>query len=85
MRKALLVAVVLFLLIMVGCSVERYQVFTLHEGSEFRSEQESHGSGSDEAGAGHEKHLEVKRKVLVDTKTGKVYYFLENGGELRSK
>lgn len=87
METRLSVLWILSVLLISGCA-SRYQVYTLVEGSqaEQRSDNNSHHEQSEEKNevSTKEDSIQIKRDVLVDTKTGTLYYFDSLEGSLRT-
>jgi hypothetical protein len=76
-RTAILTVVsVLVSVFLAGCSEPRYQVFTLHK--EVVDENRDRQDGKTGT------YTDTTRNVLVDRQTGKMYYFIENGGPLHA-
>ena len=87
MRHFVIIGLSLCLMLLFGCR-SRYQTFTLaegtaHQGDSIRSRYPDSSKVTAED-INKDDLLEIKRRVLVDTKTGKLYYFEELEGPLKA-
>ena len=88
MRYTSIINLLLSLAFVSGCA-SRYQAFTLVEGSVDETTSSSSAVSSDlnhheHIGENAEGQLLLKRRILVDRKTGELYYFDGLNGSLRS-
>lgn len=88
MRYISFICLLLSLALVSGCA-SRYETFTLVEGSVDEATSSSSVSSSDpnlheQFGENAEDRLQLKRQILVDRKTGKLYYFDGLNGPLKS-
>ena len=88
MRYISVVPLVLCVAFISGCAC-RYKAFTLVEGSGDETTSSSSTTSSDPnlhelVGESSDSKLKIKRQVLVDRRTGKLYYFDDLNGPLKS-
>ena len=88
MRYSSLISLVLSIAFVSGCA-SRYKAFTLVEGSGDETASKSSTTSSDPnfhelVEANDENKLQIKRQVLVDQRTGKLYYFDGLSGPLKT-
>ena len=88
MRYISVVPLVLCIAFISGCA-SRYKAFTLVEGSGDETTSQSTATSLDPNShelveENREDKLQIKRQVLVDRRTGKLYYFDDLNGPLKS-
>ena len=88
MRYNSLISLVLSIAFVTGCA-SRYKAFTLVEGSGDETTSSSSTTSSDPklhelVQENTDSELQIKRQVLVDRKTGKIYYFDGLSGPLKT-
>ena len=83
MKKGLILISAALLFVACGCNQNRYQSFLLHS-EEIEHSNEKENKNSEHTGNNQENHeeREVTRRVLVDTRTGAIYYFAESNDKL---
>jgi hypothetical protein len=80
--------IVLFALICSGCGSARFETFTLHEDTnESRNAKTTKDTGSAKRESAEEDINKIKKaeRILVDHKTGDIYYFSKSGELIKFK